>query len=132
MIYYSSGLVIYMLQIHGNTLFKNFSHFCFHELIQKLHHTRSVTLSVSFEESPPGVCESFGWKCDKGRTQWVRSVLSPGALSRKCFKGNHKKSFQDDEIACLQVRCPSEDFQKSAIFCLSWNAYVHKHRGAKT
>lgn len=73
------------------------------------------------------VCEFFGWKCDKGRTQSVRSVLSPGALSRKCFKGNHKKSFQGDEIAYLQVRHPSEDFQMSAIFYVSWNVFVHKY-----
>lgn len=88
-------LVMYMLQIGGNMLFRKPPRFSFDEQIQKLPHTRSVTPSVS-----------FGWKCDKGQTQAVRSLLSPGALSRKCLKGNHKKSFPGDKIAYLQVRCP--------------------------
>lgn len=34
--------------------------------------------------------EIFGWKRDKGGTQ-LEGVLSPGALSRKSFKGNYKE-----------------------------------------
>lgn len=120
---------IYMLQIHGNMLFKNFSHFCFHEQIQKFRNCpiQEVSLWVSVLRRDPLMCEIFGWKCDRDGHNQLRSVLSPGALSRRCFKGNHKKSFQGDEIAYLQMRCPSEDFQTSAVFYLFWNVYVHKH-----
>lgn len=66
---------------------------------------RNCTIQVSVLSRLPVVYEIFGWKCDKEWTRSLESVLSPGALFRKCFKGNHKKSFQGGEIAYLHVRC---------------------------